>query len=340
MCGLRETLAEIHHGLVRRSKQDGSWIRMIAKFGGGMLRRLVRFDQDLRRSFDRRILSSQDEVAVGRMWLASLYLNARCLALRRAVRSGLWIADGLNVLMALVLEPGGIMLDIGANVGWMTQSAAWLVGRRGTVHSFEPSPATMRYLRRRLVCMGLTNVVVNEFALGAAFGSATLYECAENYGGASSLRPGAAPGQHILAQTRVVVKVLDDYIEQNSIAQVNLIKMDVQGSEIDVLHGAERLMTSPNRPVLFVEVNQTVNASFGHSINDLLNLLMGWRYDLYSWRESGFVRVRSRADIPANGHADVICILPGCHDLIYDKLERLSGQRKFRVPSAGSLGET
>lgn len=305
--------------------------KMIASTGSGVLRRLVQSERDLRLSFDRRILSSQDEAAVKRMWLASLYLQARSLAQQRAVRSGLWIPDGLNVLMSLALEPGDCFFDIGANVGWVTERAAWLVGKRGSVHSFEPSPATMRYLRRRLVCMGLSNVVLNEFALGAALGSATLYECAENFGGSSALRPGAAPGQHLSAETQVAVKVLDDYVEQNSISQVRLIKMDVQGSEIDVLHGARRLLTAPNRPVLFVEVEQTVNAAFGHSINDLLNSLIGLGYDLYSWRESSLVRVQSEADIPASGYDDVICLSPGVHDVLHDQLEHLAQHPRFRI---------
>jgi FkbM family methyltransferase len=257
------------------------------------------------------------------MWLASLYLQARSLAQRRAVRSGLWNADGLYVTMCLTLESDDVFFDVGANVGWVTQPAAWLVGRRGMVHSFEPSPATMRFLRRRLVCMGLSNVVLNEFALGAAVDSATLYEFAENFGGSSSLRPSAAPGQHRSAETQVAVKVLDDYVEQNSISQVRLIKMDVQGSEIDVLHGARRLLTAINRPVLFVEVEQVANVAFGHEVNDLINELTGLGYKLYSWRERGLISVKSEKDIPANGHDDVICLSPGIHDVLYDKLEWL-----------------
>jgi hypothetical protein len=109
--------------------------------------------------------------------------------------------------------------------------------------------------------------------------------------------------------------------------------MDVQGSEIDVLHGAGRLLTAPNRPVLFVEVEQVANAAFGHSTNDLLNSLMDWGYELYSWRARGLVRVQSQADIPAGGHDDVICLSPGRHDVLHDQLERLAGQPKFRIPS-------
>jgi len=299
-----------------------------------LLYRFSQAERNWRLRFEAKILASSDVSSAKRMWLASLYFQFRWFALRKAVRSGLWIHDGLNVLMSLALEPGDIFFDIGANVGWVTQPAAWLVGKRGAVHSFEPSPATMRYLRRRLVCMGLQNVVLNEFALGAALGNATLYECTENFGGSSSLRPGAAPGQRRSAETRVVVKTLDEYMEQHSISQVRLIKMDVQGSEIDVLRGAERLLSAPNRPVLFVEIEQVANTAFGYSSKDLLDSLIGRGYELYSWRARGLIRVDSEVDIPTGGHDDVICLFPGCHDVLHEQLLRVAGQHKFRVPSA------
>lgn len=148
------------------------------------------------------------------------------------------------------------------------------------------------------------------------------------------------PDKVCLGETQVTVRVLDDCREQNSLSQVCLIKVDVQSSELDIPHGAERLLTAPNRPVLFVEVEQVANAAFGHSINDELNSLMGWGYDLYSWRESGLARVQSQANTPAGGHDDVICISPGCHDVLHDQLEWLAGKHKSRIPSAAVLGGT
>ena len=292
----------------------------------------------MRLAIEQKILNCPDVASAKRMLAASLYLRLRLLAHRRAVRSGLWTADGLHMTMCLTLEPGDVFIDIGANVGWMTQPAAWLVGSRGSVHSFEPSPATMRYLRRRLVCMGLSNVVLNEFALGAVLSFATLYECAENFGGSSALRPGAAPGQHLSAKSQVAVKLLDDYVQQNSISQVRLIKMDVQGSEIDVLHGAKRLLAAPNRPVLFVEIEQVANAAFGYGVNDLIYELMGLNYNLFSWRETGLVSVKSERDIPTNGHDDVICLSPGIHDNLYNKLEQLGRQPKYANCPSDGLG--
>lgn len=299
-----------------------------------LLGSMVHLDGKLRASIERRILSSKEVSSASRMWLASLYMQWRCLALKKAVRSGLWISSGLRVIISLALNPGDTFFDIGANVGQVTQPAAWLVGRRGSVHSFEPSPTTIGYLLRRLVCMGLSNVVLNEFALGAVVGFATLYECVENYGGSSSLRLGAAPGQHVSTGTPVAIKVLDDYVEQNSISQIRLIKIDAQGAEIDVLRGAARLLAPQNRPVLYVEIEQIASAAFGYSVNDLLNALMGYGYDLFSWRETGLVSIKSEKDIPAGGHDDVICLSPGVHDVLHDQLEHLAQHPRFRIVSS------
>ncbi len=298
-----------------------------------MLSHLEHWERKLRASIERRILRSQDVTSASRMWLASLYMQCRCLALQRAVRSGLWLPSGLRVIISLALNPGDTFFDIGANVGQVTQPAAWLVGRPGSVHSFEPSPTTICYLRRRLACMGISNVVVNQFALGTVEGSATLYECVENHGGSSSLRPGAAPGQHLSTETHVAVRVLDDYVEQNSIPRIRLIKIDAQGAEIDILRGAARLLAPQSRPVLYVEIEQIANAAFGYSVNDLLNALIGYGYDLFSWRVTGLVSVKSDGDIPAGGHDDVICLSPGVHDVLHDQLEHLAQHPRFRIVS-------
>jgi FkbM family methyltransferase len=298
-----------------------------------MLRRFVEYERELRHSFDLQILDTQGGTAGKRMWLVSLYLQARTLILRNAIRRNVWIADGLNVLMSLAIEPGDIVFDIGANVGWITERAAWLVGKNGRVHSFEPSPTTCKNLRRRLTCMGLSNVIVNEFALGGGPGIVTLYEYAENYGGSSSLRTGAAPGQHLVAETSVAMKTLDDYVEQNSIPNVRLVKMDIQGSEIDVLHGARRFLTAPNRPVLYIEVERVASEAFGYGVNDLLNSIMDMGYTLYAWRDNGLINIRSQADIPVSGHDDVICLVTGYHDILRIQLEKLAMRSLLKIPS-------
>lgn len=271
--------------------------------------------------------------------LAQFYSWLRWLALSFAIRHGLWVADALNVTMALALRPGDIFFDIGANVGWMTEKAALSVGQRGQVHSFEPSPSAVLYLRRRIFCGRLRNVVINQFALGNEPGMAVLHEFAENFGGASSLRAGAWPGYQHMDETEVEVKTLDQYIEENKIGNIRLLKLDVQGAEIDVLRGGNNLLSSRRRPVLFVEVERDANAAFGRQVDDLLGAIAEWGYEMYSWRDEGLVSVRSESDILDGGHDDVICLHPeiDTHLSLHERLQELMGKRRALV-SGGIFG--
>ena len=296
------------------------------------IRHLVRKERQYRADIDRRITSSHYLRSLPELGFAPYYLSSRFWVMRWAVRyGGLWIEDALNVTLLSFLEPGDTFFDIGANVGWVTEKAAWLVGQRGQVHSFEPSPSTIRYLRRRVACMKLGNVVVNQFALGDAPGRLTLYEYAENYGGASSLRNESWPGHQPVAETQVEIKKLDDYVQEqeNEVTPIRLMKLDVQGAEIDVLHGATELISSPQRPVLFVEVERDANVAFGRCVDDLLRVITSFGYTMHSWRGEGLIAVRSECDIPESGHDDVICLHPDVetHIGLRKRLEKLAQQR-------------
>jgi len=233
--------------------------------------------------------------------------------------------------MALALHPGDTFFDIGANVGWITAYASFLVKAKGRVHSFEPSPFTISFLYRRVQCLRLTNVIINNFALGDAPGTAILHEYAENFGGASSLRPDAWPGHKHVRETPVPIRVLDDYIAQERIGPIRMVKIDVQGAEVEVLCGARQLLASASPPVLFVEIERDAQSAFGRGVQDLLRVIAGFGYKMFSWREEGLAVVQAEADIPACGHDDVICLNVGAHQWLYQKLMRLAYRHSRRI---------
>jgi FkbM family methyltransferase len=277
------------------------------------LHHAIEAEKRFRRAVDRQLTNDVDGEQMPRLGLLrAQYLGFRIRVLRATVRyGGLWIPDSLNVILSDVLERGDSVVDIGANVGWVTEKASWLVGPRGRVHSFEPSPTTVRLLRRRVAALRLDNVVINQFALGSSEGTAILHEFAENFGGSSSLALGeeTAPGQHLARETLVEVQTLDAYLLRARLGAVRLIKMDVQGAEVQVLQGAAKML-SAQRPALFVEVERGASAAFGYGPAELLNTIAALKYEMYSWRNEGLKTVRSEEDIPPNGHDDVICLNP------------------------------
>lgn len=286
------------------------------------------FDRGLKARLNERVTASLEPDGLPRLPLFARYFKARYALLSWAIRSGrLTVSDGLNVVGALVPRPGETVFDIGANIGWITERAAVWVGPTGRVHAFEPSPTAAAHLRRRVRALSLGNVVVNECALGSAEESAFLYEFAENHGGASSLRPDAWPGHQPQRETRVSVRTLDAYLAEHAIERVALIKLDVQGAEPDVLVGGQRLLSRRDRPVLYLEVERDACLAFQRTPDELLGLVRDFGYQTFSWRAAGLVPVTSSADLPADGHDDVICLAPDQHAAVREQLRSLAAGR-------------
>lgn len=282
----------------------------------------MRIERRLVAAIDRRLDSA---AAPGRalLFLDIQYLRLRHAALHRAIAAGrLWSTSAWRVGVAMALTPGGVCLDLGANLGRVTQEAAWRVGPQGKVHAFEPAPVTVERLERRITRLGLGQVVVNRIAVGAAAGEGTLHFYPQRAGGASSLRPLEHAGIAPAAMVTVPVVSLDGYCSERGLERVDLIKIDIEGSEVEALEGASRLLSGARRPVLVVEAAPITQASFGRSVEVLLAQLAALGYACYACRRKGAVRVRTEADLGGRRREDLLAVDPGLHAELYQRLER------------------
>ena len=159
-------------------------------------------------------------------------------------------AETLAVICDLVGQ-GMRIIEVGANEGYHTVFAGWCVGPSGLVHAYEPYVHARAWLERNVARLGWgSRVRVHSAAVAAAAsGTATLFvpaESAENQGVAglrmsSELQTG---------QALVDVVILD---AEHGTETIAFIKMDVQGGEAEVIHGAERLLRRC-QPALYFEV--------------------------------------------------------------------------------------
>jgi len=132
-----------------------------------------------------------------------------------------------------IIQPGMVIADIGANVGFYTVEMARSVGSRGRILAFEPDPLTFRLLRERVKT--LQNVETYQMALGDISGPATLYCSA--YNRADNRLSPSHTESHVEA-CDVDVCRLDEFLSGRDI-HVDGLKIDVQGNEHQVLRGAE-----------------------------------------------------------------------------------------------------
>jgi FkbM family methyltransferase len=202
------------------------------------------------------------------------------------VVNGVYEAD--EVAFALrALQPGGVFLDVGANIGTYTVPAAKRVGPNGRVVAVEASPGVFPYLARNICLNGLSNVrLVQCAALAENAGAVPFYEAPPDHFGMGALSEqfGATP-------VEVQARTLDTVLSECGLDSVDLLKVDVEGFEVDVFAGAERLLTGDRPPRILFEFCDWAEArrASGHP-GDAQRLLRDCGYRV--WRLQELLRGR------------------------------------------------
>jgi FkbM family methyltransferase len=150
---------------------------------------------------------------------------------------------------------GGIVWDIGANIGFYTLIAARLVGQ-GTVVAFEPLPSNQEAIRRNLALNGMANVEVSPLALGEIEGTADLQIHSSPTWAKldTSADTGFQEELEVAGHVRVPVATIDSQLIDG--AAPGLVKIDIEGGEVAALRAARRLL-SEVRPTVICEMHGT-----------------------------------------------------------------------------------
>jgi FkbM family methyltransferase len=154
----------------------------------------------------------------------------------------------IDVLLSLLRFPG-LVVDVGANMGAHTVPVAIELARQGrTMLAFEPQPVIFQQLCANLALNGLMNVLALPYACGSEPGVVTFaapdYRREGNFGGVSMSAHGG-----ISAVLTAPCHPLDEMVRQSPVA---LIKIDVEGFELEVLKGARNTIERCH-PAMYVE---------------------------------------------------------------------------------------
>lgn len=157
--------------------------------------------------------------------------------------------------MRRTVPPGGVVYDIGANVGFFTVLAARMVGDGGRVLAFEPIEAAATLAREAALRSDLADrVEVRTAAVGASSGTARM--CSVAAGGIwSHMSTVREPHPLTIEEVDVPLVSLDDVIAAGA-PPPDVIKLDVEGAEGDVLRGAQRLLAE-HGPTIVCELHDT-----------------------------------------------------------------------------------
>ncbi len=173
-------------------------------------------------------------------------------------------------LVDALVGAGGVCLDVGANVGFYTLHLAKRVGPSGRVFAFEPEPRNAERLRTNCVLNGFDSIVeVAETAVADREGSAILHRSDAAHSGWGSLARHAETAGAVLVRTTT----LDSFLETRRIERIDLLKVDVEGSECELLAGAARSLASRRFRHLFIEFNGVRLLERGKTLEDFLRPL-------------------------------------------------------------------
>lgn len=181
-----------------------------------------------------------------------------------------WNPEEYSAFRAVV-QRGMTVLDIGANAGAYTLLFATWVGDKGCVFAFEPAAEARQGLRVHVDLNGFDDrVTIVEAAVSGSVGTAAF--AIHPSGGASSL---ALDSLDDVRRVNVATETIDNFCKVRELLPA-VIKIDVEGSELDVLRGGRHTLALPGMHA-FVEFHPS------------------------AWQRAGIARADIEAELQAQG---------------------------------------
>jgi len=215
-----------------------------------------------------------------------------------------WFEFDLQTFLFLYLRPGDTFVDCGAHAGLYSVLAGKLIGPQGTLVSVEPNPAVCSLLRRNLESNGIAGSVIAEAAAYSASGTMKFYPGREGRTAYGSLMPEDELESFITVATTTV----GELCRGAGVVQADVVKLDVEGSEIEAVRGLTSTARDISFPLLIVEFTEA-NLKRANSGTELL----------YSALEAAGYRIcrfdselRQLVPVPYEGviwHANYVAVL-------------------------------
>jgi FkbM family methyltransferase len=191
-----------------------------------------------------RRLATQLEVPVAggfRMRVDTAEAMGRVLA-----TSGVW-EPHVTAAFRATLSPGDVCVDVGAYIGYYTLLAAKLVGPAGHVYALEPAFDAHAALVSNAALNGVSNITTLRAAAGSFQGETAVVD--------QSIRSTVRPAE---AGAKIPVRTVASVVPRAELERLRLVKVDVEGYEVEVLRGVEPIFEAGARPSLLVELHAGV----------------------------------------------------------------------------------
>jgi FkbM family methyltransferase len=173
-------------------------------------------------------------------------------------RSLVWISgrveDDVQDTIQKLLPVDGCFVDVGASIGFFTLLAARIVGANGSVVAFEPQPEAARSARRNIALNGFDNATVVDAAVSSREGIVVLEDVGKATAHVAQADRPSRTGRKVSSTT------LDHFLLGRPELEPDLVKIDVEGHELEVLEGMRETLLK-RCPALLIECHGDVTGA-------------------------------------------------------------------------------
>jgi len=198
-------------------------------------------------------------------------------------------------------KPGMIILDIGANIGYLALRLAKKVGNEGRIYSFEPDADNYKKAVHNINELNpwCNNIYIENMGLGDKKGQYKLFIMDELNNGMHQVHDYVPDKPYSI----INIEVLDEYVSEKQMPAPGLIKIDTEGYEMNILKGAVKTIVK-YKPVLFIELDDNNLRGQNSSAKEIVTFLKAMGYILRGVEDDKEIAL---TDNFANCHFDCIC---------------------------------
>jgi len=167
------------------------------------------------------------------------------------------------------VKKNDIVIDVGANIGYYTLLFSRLVGNLGKVFGFEPEPYNFELLKKNVEINNYNNITFEQKAISKNSGTINLYLAKNGIVGHRIYNSDVCNGS-----IKVEMISLDDYFSKLDLTdKIDFVKIDVEGAELGVFKGMEKILNESKNLKIFSEFNRDVIKNEGSNPNEILEIL-------------------------------------------------------------------
>ena len=215
-----------------------------------------------------------------------------------------WPEPGLVKVFRETVQPGMVVVDVGASFGFFTLLAARQLRGDGRIHSFEPAPSTFDLLKKNFQLNGFLESGIASFHQAAAAdsdGSATLSVFADDSGHNTLFGAGDGDESVPVRTTR-----LDEALKGE--ARIDVVKIDAEGADLAVLRGMRRVIARNPNIRIFMEFAPSNLRRAGLNPPDVLAEIMSFELTTRRVVEpTGEIRLVSSREL-CDAHSANLCL--------------------------------